>query len=74
MTFIAPHVTPGKEVVLTAIPTYHILAFTLNLLGFFHLGGRNLLIPNPRPLSNLKRAFENYPVSWTSGSIRCSTG
>jgi len=67
MTFIAPHVTPGKEVVLTAIPTYHILAFTLNLLGFFHLGGRNLLIPNPRPLSNLKRAFENYPVSWIVG-------
>lgn len=67
MTFIAPHVAPAKEVVLTAIPTYHILAFTLNLLGFFHLGGRNLLIPNPRPLSNLKRAFENYPITWIVG-------
>jgi long-chain acyl-CoA synthetase len=67
MTFIAPHVRPGAEVVLTAIPCYHILAFTLNLLGFFHLGGRNLLIPNPRPLSNLKRAFENYPVTWVIG-------
>jgi long-chain acyl-CoA synthetase len=67
MTFINPHVAPGKEVVLTAIPTYHILAFTLNLLGFFYLGGRNLLIPNPRPLSNLKRAFENYPITWIIG-------
>lgn len=67
MTFINPHVAPGKEVVLTAIPTYHILAFTLNLLGFFHLGARNLLIPNPRPLANLKRAFENYPVTWVIG-------
>lgn len=67
MTFIDPHVAPGREVVLTAIPTYHILAFTLNLLGFFHLGGRNLLIPNPRPLSNLKRAFENYPITWIIG-------
>lgn len=67
MTFINPHVAPGKEVVLTAIPTYHILAFTLNLLGFFHLGARNLLIPNPRPLANLKRAFENYPISWVIG-------
>ena len=67
MTFINPHVVPGKEVVLTAIPTYHILAFTLNLLGFFHLGARNLLIPNPRPLSNLKRAFENYPITWIIG-------
>ena len=67
MTFINPHVAPGREVVLTAIPTYHILAFTLNLLGFFHLGARNLLIPNPRPLSNLKRAFENYPITWIIG-------
>ena len=67
MTFINPHVAPGREVVLTAIPCYHILAFTLNLLGFFHLGARNLLIPNPRPLSNLKRAFENYPITWVIG-------
>jgi long-chain acyl-CoA synthetase len=53
--------------VLTAIPTYHILAFTLNLLGFYWLGNRNILIPNPRPLSNLKRAFENYPITWIVG-------
>ncbi|MCX6602512.1 MAG: AMP-binding protein, partial [Acidobacteria bacterium] len=59
MSFIDQHVKKGEEVVLTAIPTYHILAFTLNLLGFYWLGNRNILIPNPRPLSNLKRAFEN---------------
>ncbi|MEO1116079.1 MAG: AMP-binding protein, partial [Pseudomonadota bacterium] len=29
--------------------------------------GRNILIPNPRPLSNLKRAFENYRITWMSG-------
>jgi long-chain acyl-CoA synthetase len=51
----------GEEVALTALPTYHIFAFTVNLLGFYSLGARNILIPNPRPLSNLKRAFENYP-------------
>ena len=57
----------GREVALTALPLYHIFAFTVNLLGFWALGGRNLLIPNPRPLSNLKRAFENYRVTWLSG-------
>jgi long-chain acyl-CoA synthetase len=57
----------GREVALTALPLYHIFAFTVNLLGFWALGGRNLLIPNPRPLSNLRRAFENYPVTWMSG-------
>jgi long-chain acyl-CoA synthetase len=57
----------GREVALTALPLYHIFAFTVNLLGFWALGGRNLLIPSPRPLSNLRRAFENYPVTWMSG-------
>lgn len=57
----------GEEVTLTALPMYHILAFTVNLLGFYWLGARNILIPSPRPLTNLKRAFENYRVTWMSG-------
>ena len=57
----------GREVALTALPLYHIFAFTVNLLGFWWLGARNVLIPNPRPLSNLKRAFENYRITWLSG-------
>ncbi len=60
-------VEKGREVALTALPLYHIFAFTVNLLGFYYLGARNILIPNPRPLSNLKRAFENYPITWMSG-------
>ena len=60
-------VKKGEEVALTALPMYHIFAFTVNLLGFFWLGARNILIPNPRPLSNLKRAFENYRITWMSG-------
>ncbi|MEM8849186.1 MAG: AMP-binding protein [Pseudomonadota bacterium] len=57
----------GREVALTALPMYHIFAFTINLLGFYWLGARNVLIPNPRPLSALKRAFENYKITWMSG-------
>ncbi|HKK97349.1 MAG TPA: AMP-binding protein [Marivita sp.] len=60
-------VKKGEEVALTALPMYHIFAFTVNLLGFYWLGARNILIPNPRPLSNLKRAFENYKITWMSG-------
>jgi long-chain acyl-CoA synthetase len=60
-------VEEGGEVALTALPCYHVFAFTVNLLGFWWLGARNVLIPNPRPLSNLKRAFENYRVTWMSG-------
>jgi long-chain acyl-CoA synthetase len=61
------NLTKGKEVALTALPLYHIFAFTVNFLGFYSIGARNVLIPNPRPLSNLKRAFENYKITWMSG-------
>lgn len=60
-------VEKGREIALTALPMYHIFAFTVNLLGFYWLGARNILIPSPRPLSNLKRAFENYKITWMSG-------
>lgn len=60
-------VEKGEEVALTALPLYHIFAFTINLMGFYYLGARNILIPNPRPLTNLKRALENYPITWMSG-------
>jgi long-chain acyl-CoA synthetase len=58
---------PGKEIVLTALPLYHIFAFTVNLLGFYHNGARNILVPSPRPPSNLRRAFDNYKITWLSG-------
>lgn len=61
------HIEEGKEVVLTALPLYHIFAFTFNLLCFHAIGARNILAPNPRPIQNLQRAFDNYRISWISG-------
>lgn len=58
---------PHKECVLTALPLYHIFAFTANLLGFLSIGARNILIPSPRPIRNLQRAIENYPITWMTG-------
>jgi long-chain acyl-CoA synthetase len=57
----------GKESILTALPLYHIFAFTVNLLLFYQIGGHNVLIPSPRPPQNLQKAFEKYPVTWFSG-------
>ncbi len=61
------HIVDGAECVLTALPLYHIFAFQLNLLSFYAVGARNVLAPNPRPIGNLQRAFENYPITWVSG-------
>ena len=57
----------SEECVLTALPLYHIFAFTANLLCFVDIGGRNILIPSPRPVQNLQRAIENYPITWITG-------
>ena len=61
------HIDDGKEVVLTALPLHHIFAFTFNLLCFYPVGARNVLVPSPRPIQNLQRAFDNYPITWISG-------
>ncbi|MGA1317672.1 MAG: AMP-binding protein [Rubrivivax sp.] len=61
------HIERGKEVVLTALPLYHIFAFTFNLLCFYVAGARNVLVPSPRPIQNLQRAFDNYRITWVSG-------
>ncbi|MEL7465787.1 MAG: AMP-binding protein [Pseudomonadota bacterium] len=67
MELLGGDMRKGEEVILTALPLYHVFAFTVNLLSFYWLGARNVLIPNPRPLSNVKRAFENYDITWMSG-------
>ena len=63
----ASHIEPGRECVLTALPLYHVFAFTANLLSFYDAGARNVLIPSPRPVQNLQRAIENTPVTWITG-------
>jgi len=56
-----------KDRVLTVLPLYHVFAFTVNFLGFFSRGGHNFLVPNPRPLGNLRKAFEKYEITIFTG-------
>ena len=67
LQFIGGALRPGAECVLTALPLYHVFAFTVNLLSFFTRGAHNVLVPSPRPPANLKRACENYPITWITG-------
>ncbi|MCH8532529.1 MAG: AMP-binding protein [Saccharospirillum sp.] len=64
---VGGHIEPGKECILTALPIYHIFAFTVNLLAFYHKGGHNVLVPSPRPIQNCQRAFDNYAITAISG-------
>ncbi len=53
--------------VLTALPLYHIFAFTVNFLGFFICGAHNILIPSPTPLTNLRKAFQKEAITVITG-------
>ena len=44
--------THGKEVVVTALPLYHIFALTVNFFTFFSLGAKNILIANARDIGS----------------------
>ncbi|MES2117302.1 MAG: AMP-binding protein [Pseudomonadota bacterium] len=47
---MADCVVPGDEVIVTALPLYHIFALTVNFLSFFTVGAHNWLVPNPRDM------------------------
>jgi len=42
---------PGKEVVVTALPLYHIFALMVNFITYFSIGAENWLVPNPRDMA-----------------------
>jgi long-chain acyl-CoA synthetase len=48
--WVNPAVKEGKEIIITALPLYHIFSLTANCLTFFELGGLNVLITNPRDI------------------------
>lgn len=47
----------GSEVVLTALPLYHIFCFTVNCLALFGMGALNVLVTNPRDIRALVRTI-----------------
>ncbi|HYE53125.1 MAG TPA: AMP-binding protein [Azospirillaceae bacterium] len=67
--FMAAYGKPFREgdTALTVLPLYHVFAFVLNFLAYLNAGAHNLLIPNPRPLANLRPAFEAHRIDWFAG-------
>jgi len=46
--FMPDNLRPGVEVIVTAIPLYHIFALMVNFITYFSVGADNWLVPNPR--------------------------
>lgn len=64
---ITPIMSDGEEVIITALPLYHIFALTANCLTFIKHGGKNVLITNPRDMPNFVKELNKYPFSMISG-------
>jgi long-chain acyl-CoA synthetase len=60
-------VTPGKDMVVTALPLYHIFALTSNCLTFLKYGCPNLLITNPRDMPGFVKELGKYPFAVITG-------
>ncbi|TAK87503.1 MAG: long-chain-fatty-acid--CoA ligase [Betaproteobacteria bacterium] len=67
VAWIGAALAEGEETVITALPLYHIFALTANLLVFMKLGGRNVLIANPRDLAGLVSELKRTRFSAMTG-------
>jgi long-chain acyl-CoA synthetase len=54
-------------VTLTALPLYHIFAFSVNMIATLLLGGKNILIKNPRDVEHLCAQWQKYDVNFMTG-------
>jgi long-chain acyl-CoA synthetase len=57
----------GEEVVITAIPLYHIFALTANCLVFTQIGGVSVLITNPRDMPGFVKELSKVKFSVITG-------
>ncbi len=58
---------PGKEIIITALPLYHIFSLTANCMLFVRVGGLNVLIPNPRDISALVKDMSRFKFTALTG-------
>ncbi len=65
--WVKSNVRSGEELIITALPLYHIFALTANCLVFLKLGGTNLLITNPRDMPGFVKEIRNSGFTAITG-------
>ena len=65
--FAGDYIKPGNDVVITAIPMYHIFALMVNTLSYFKFGGTNVMITNPRDMPAFVAEWAKWKVSVFTG-------
>ena len=65
--WISPVVTEGREIIITALPLYHIFSLTANCLTFIKIGATNVLIPNPRDIPGFIKELAKHRFTVITG-------
>jgi long-chain acyl-CoA synthetase len=65
--WVLPFVVEGEEVIITALPLYHIFSLTANCLTWGALGGLNVLITNPRDIPGFVKELGKHRFTAITG-------
>jgi long-chain acyl-CoA synthetase len=60
-------INENEQIVITALPLYHIFALTANCLVFICVGANNVLITNPRDFQGFVQELKKFPFTYMSG-------
>jgi long-chain acyl-CoA synthetase len=58
---------PGREVMITPLPLYHVFCLTVDCLLFMQQGGLNVLITNPRDIPAFVRELRKWRMTMITG-------
>jgi long-chain acyl-CoA synthetase len=65
--WMKPRLKEREEVVITALPLYHIFALTVNCLAMFKIGAKNVLITNPRDMPGFIKELGKHKFTVITG-------
>ena len=67
LAWLKPFAKQGEEIIITALPLYHIFALTANCLTFLALGATNVLITNPRDIPAFVKELAKHRFTAITG-------
>jgi long-chain acyl-CoA synthetase len=65
--WLRPVLEEGREVIVTALPLYHIFALTANCMTFIKIGATNVLITDPRDIPRFVKELARHPFTVITG-------
>ena len=65
--WVRANVKQGEEIIITALPLYHIFSLTANGLVFMKFGSLNYLITNPRDMPGFVKELSKIPFTAITG-------